>query len=99
MVCAIWTRFLCHFQNGASDFCTSKTGEDIKQNVNFNTFYMDFAKIALVTIYMLQSLKTRSHFFHRDPDYLPKRFLGPLTMFKVPKKSDMCQIWAIFSVL
>ena len=22
MVCTIWTRFLCHFQNGASVFCT-----------------------------------------------------------------------------
>ena len=68
MVCAIWTRFLCHFQNGASVFCTSKTGEVIKQNVNFNPFYTDFAKMALVTTYMLQTLKTGCHFFNKDPD-------------------------------
>ena len=35
MNATIWTRFLCHFQNGALHFCTSKTDRVIKQNVNF----------------------------------------------------------------
>ena len=99
MVCAIWTRFLCHFQNGASVFCTSKTGEVIKQNVNVNQFCMDLVKMALVTIYILQTLKTGCHFFHKDPNYLLKRFLGPITMVKVPKNAKKCQILAYFSVL
>ena len=37
--------------------------------------YTHFSKIALVTIYMLQSLKTGSHFFHKEPNYLLKMFL------------------------
>ena len=43
-----------------------------------------FAKIALVTIYMLQTLKTGSHFFNKEPNYLLKMFLGPITMVKIP---------------
>ena len=44
MNATIWTRFLCHFQNGALHFCTSKTDRVIKQNVNFNSFYSVFCK-------------------------------------------------------
>ena len=99
MVCAIWTRFLCHFQNGASLFCTSKSGEVIKQNVNFNPFYIDFTKMALVTIYKLQTLKTGSHFFHKGPYCLLKMFLGQISMGKVPKNAEMYLILAIFLVL
>ena len=87
MVCAIWTRFLCHFQNGASVYCISKTGEVIKQNVIVKQFCMDFVKMALVTIYILQTLKTGCQFFHKDPKYLMKRFLGPTSMVKVPKNA------------
>ena len=61
-----------------------KTGEVIKQFVIFHPFGMDFAKMALVLIYILQTLKTGSHFFHKEPDYLLKRFLGPIGMVKVP---------------
>ena len=43
-----------------------------------------FAKIALVTIYMLQSLKTWSHFFHKKPNYLLKWFLGSICEVKIP---------------
>ena len=59
---------------------------------------MGFAKIALVTIYMLQSLKTASHFFHKASCYLLKMFLGTITMVKVPKNADMCQILGNFAV-
>ena len=44
IVSGIWTRFLCHFQNGALHFCTSKTDRVIKQNVNFNSIYPEFRK-------------------------------------------------------
>ena len=98
MVCAIWTRFLCHFQNGASLFCTSKTGVVMKQNVNFYPFYTVFAKMALVTIYMVQSQKTGSHFFHKELNYLLKQFLEPTTVIRATKNAEMCQILGIFSV-
>ena len=97
MVCAIWTRFLCHFQNGASLFCTSNIDEVIKQFVKFQSFYIDFAKIALVTIYMLQTLKTGSHFFHREPNYQLKMFLLDFSLNKVAKSFKMYQILAYFS--
>ena len=50
MVSAIWTRFLCHFQNGASHFCTSKTGKVMSdlliltqfRKVNFKWFHLSF---------------------------------------------------------
>ena len=71
----------------------------MKQNVNFNPFYTDFAKMALVTIYMLQTLKTGSHFFHKEPNYLLKWFLGPIAMAKVPQNEDMWQILANFTFL
>ena len=64
-----------------------KTGEVIKQFVIFHPFGMDFAKMALVTIYMLQTLKTGSTFFHKEPNYLLKMFLGPIVMVKVPKNA------------
>ena len=47
-----------------------KTGEVIKQFVIFHPFGMGFAKIALVTIYIVQTLKTGSTFFLKDPNYL-----------------------------
>ena len=59
---------------------------------------MHFAKMALVPIYMLQDLKTGPHFFHKGPNYLLKRFLGPKSKVKVPKNAEMCQILANFSV-
>ena len=96
---AIWTRFLCHFQNGALHFCAIKTGKVIKQFVNFNPFYMGFAKMALVTIYLLLPLKTGSHFFSKDPYYLLKMFLWLISMIKVPKFAEKCQILAIFQSL
>ena len=65
----------------------------------FHPFGKGFAKIALVTIYMLQSLKTGSHFFHKEPNYLLKWFLGPIAIVKVPKNAEKCQILAYFSVL
>ena len=43
---------MCHFQNGVLHFCTIKTGEVIKQFVNFSPFYLVFAKMALMTIYI-----------------------------------------------
>ena len=52
--------------------------------------------MALVTIYKLQTLKTGSHFFHKGPYYLLKMFLGQISMGKVPKNAEMCQILAIF---
>ena len=55
--------------------------------------------MALVTIYMLQTLKTGSHFFHKEPNYLLKMFLGQIAMGKVPKNAEMCQILANFSFL
>ena len=55
--------------------------------------------MALVTIYKLQTLKTGSHFFHKGPYYLLKMFLGQISMGKVPKNAEMCQILAIFLVL
>ena len=42
MNATIWTRFLCHFQNGALHFCTSKTDRVIEQNVNFNSLLTEF---------------------------------------------------------
>ena len=99
MICAIWTRVLCHFQNGASLFCTLKTGEVIKQNVNFNPFCTDFAKMALLTIYMHQPLKTGSTFYHKEPNYLLKMFLRQIAMGKVPINAEMCQILANFLFL
>ena len=45
--------------------------------------YTHFSKIALVTIYMLQTLKTRSHFFQKESNYQLKMFLGPMIMVKV----------------
>jgi hypothetical protein len=48
---------------------------------------------------MLQTLKTGSHFFHKEPNYLLKMFLGPIGKGKVPKNAEMCQILANFLVL
>ena len=79
-------------------FCTSKTGEVIKQNVNLNPFSTNFTKMALVTIYILQTSKTGSHFLHKASSYLLKMFLGTITMVKVPKNADMCQILGNFAV-
>ena len=64
-----------------------KTGEVIKQFVIFHPFGMGFAKMALVSIYMLQTLKTGSTFFHKELNYLLKMFLGPIVMAKVPKNA------------
>ena len=55
--------------------------------------------MALVTIYIIQTLKTGSTFFLKDPNYLLKWFLGPIAMVKVPENAEKCQILAIFSVL
>ena len=76
-----------------------KTGEVIKQFVIFSPFGMGFEKMALVTIYMLQTFKTGSHFFHKEPNYQLKMFLRPIDMVKVHKFADMCQILAIFQSL
>ena len=76
-----------------------KTGEVIKQFVIFHQFGMGFAKMALVTIYMLQTLKTGSTFFHKEPVYLLKMFLELISMIKVPKFAKKCQILAIFQSL
>ena len=54
--------------------------------------------MALVTIYMLQTLKTGSHFFHKKPNFQLKMFLELMNMVKVPKNIDMCQILGNFSV-
>ena len=75
-----------------------KTGEVIKQFVIFHPFDMGFAKMVLATIFMLQSLKTGPHFFHKGPNYQLKWFLGPNSKVKVPKNAEMCQILANFSV-
>ena len=99
MVCVIWTRFLCHFQNGVLHFCTMKTGEVIKQFAIFHSFGMDFAKMALVSIYILQTSKTGSHFFYKEPNYLLKMFLELINMTIVPKLAKKCQILAIFQSL
>ena len=64
-----------------------KTGKVIKQFVIFHSFGMGFEKMALVTIYMLQTLKTGSTFFHKEPNYLLKMFLGPIVTVKVPKNA------------
>ena len=64
-----------------------KTGEVINQFVIFHPFGMGFAKMALVSICMLQTLKTGSTFFHKEPNYLLKMFLGPIVMVKVPKNA------------
>ena len=97
MNCTIWTRFLCHFQNGASLFCTPKNVKVIKQFVNFHSFCMRFAKIALVTIYMRQTLKTWSHFFYKGSFHLLKIFLELISMVKVHEIAKMCQIFGYFS--
>ena len=47
----------------------------------------------------IKSMSITSTFFHKDPNYLLKWFLGPIAMVKVPKNAHMCQILAIFSVL
>ena len=60
-----------------------KTGEVIKQFVIFHPFGMGFAKIALVTIYIVQTLKTGSTFFLKDPNYPLKWFLGQIAIVKV----------------
>ena len=52
--------------------------------------------MALVTIYMLQTLKTGSTFFHKEPNYLLKMFLVLLNVDKVPKNANMCQFLLIF---
>ena len=54
--------------------------------------------MAMVTIYMLQTLPTGSTFFQKGLYYLLKMFLGPEDMDKVPKKAKMCQILANFSI-
>ena len=54
--------------------------------------------MAMVTVYMLQTLPTGSTFFHKGLYYLLKMFLGPKDMDKVPKKAKMCQILANFSI-
>ena len=64
-----------------------KTGKVIKQFVIFHPFGMGFAKMALVTIYMLQTLKMGSTFFHKEPNYLLKMFLGLIVMVKVPENT------------
>ena len=46
-----------------------------------------FAKMVLVTIYMLQTLKTGSTFFHKEPNYLLKMFLVLSSIDKVPKNA------------
>ena len=99
MVCTIWTRFLCHFQNGASHFGTPKTGEVIKQFMIFYQFFVGLTKMALLTIYMLPPIKTGSHFFHKDSNYLLKMFLELTSRVKVPKIAKNCQILAIFQSL
>ena len=60
---------------------------------------MGFAKIALVTIYMLQTLKTVPHIFDKKPNSLLKMFLGSIAMVKVPKNADICQILGSFFIL
>ena len=58
---------------------------------------MSFAKIALVTIYMFQTLKTGSHFFHKEPNYHFKMFLLDFGLNKVAKSTKMYQNLAHFS--
>ena len=57
---------------------------------------MSFAKIALATIYMLQTLKTWCHFFQKEPLHLLKIFLEHISMAKVHKIAKMCQILGYF---
>ena len=52
---------------------------------------MNFAKIALETIYMLQTLKTWSHFFYKGSFHLLKIFLELISMVKVHEIAKMCQ--------
>ena len=87
MVYAIWTRFSCHFQNGVWVFCTSNIDEVIKQFVDFQSFQKGYAKIALVTIYMLQTAKTESHFFLKEPNYQLKMFLLDFGLNKEAKNA------------
>ena len=76
-----------------------KTGKVIEQFVIFHPFGMDFTKMALVTIYIFLPLKTGSHFFLKEPNYLLKMFLELIEMIKVPKIAEKCQILTIFQSL
>ena len=100
----IFKNGLCHldpifmpFSKWASDFFTYKTDKVIKQFVNFHPFCMRVAKMALVTTYMLQTLKTWCHSFQEKPFYLLKIFLELIIMVKVHKIAEMCHILAYFS--
>ena len=60
---------------------------------SFGPFEEGFAKIALGTTYMLQSLQKGSHFFHKSPFYLLIMFLDLIHVFNVPKLAEMYHIF------
>ena len=76
-----------------------KTGKVIKQFVIFHPFGMGFSKLALVTTYMLQTLKTGSTIFHKEPNYLLKMFLELPDMVMASENTKKCQILANFQSL
>ena len=53
--------------------------------------------MALVTIYMLQFLKTGPHFVHKEPNYQIKMFLLDFGLNKLAKSGKMYQIFAYFA--
>ena len=53
--------------------------------------------MALVTTYMLQTLKKGPHFFHKETNYQLKIFLLDFDLNKVAKSGKMYQIFAYFS--
>ena len=61
------------------------TDEVMSEFDNFNSFQTNFTKRALLTIYIhmyvLQTLKTWSHFFHKESKYLITKFLGTIHNF------------------
>ena len=90
MNATIWTRFLCHFQNGALHFCTLQTDRVIEQNVNFNSFY---------TVFFQNDSGDHIHppIFSKRVSFFPQEFILPninvldqIDMYKVPKIVKMC---------
>ena len=61
--------------------------------------YDNFQKISPPLIYMLQFLKTGSHFFHKEPFYLLRRFLELPDVVMASKNAKKCQNLAIFQSL
>ena len=57
--------------------------------------YTHITEIALVTICMLQTLKTGSYFFHKTSCYLLKMFLGHLPWLRYLKMQICAKFWVI----